>query len=228
MRMRKALFLAVGAAFSIARAQQPVPQPPVGSQPDYPGFQASNGPSNAGPNLIDRESDPGIGISSGASSPATYPVPPYSGGSEPGAPQMEVRPLTIKPLSPPAPVTRLEPVSENGVTYLCGGVGLDEAERMKREARNYSLILTFIARDGSYLADVNVDIVDEHGRSLLKVSCGAPMMLVDLPKSGNYRIQAEIGGNIVSRTSRIIPKQNGRPVTLVWPPQATDAQSPAN
>ena len=51
-------------------------------------------------------------------------------------------------LPPPAPMSRLEPQTVNGVTYLCGGVGADEAKFMKRSAREYDMMLTFATKRG--------------------------------------------------------------------------------
>lgn len=141
-------------------------------------------------------------------------------------PPIEIRPLhdlPVKPPSPPAPMSSTAVVAENGFRYLCGGVGLDEAEQIKQEAHNYDLMLTFAAHDGSYLADVNVDIADARGRSLLKAICGAPMMLVDMPKSGSYLIRAETDGQTVSRTVKTEDGQLRKALTLTWPEPPTRA-----
>jgi hypothetical protein len=114
-------------------------------------------------------------------------------------------------------MTGVDPISQNGITFLCGGIGLDETDRMKREARNYDLVLTFAARNGSYLADINVDIEDARGQSLLTTTCEGPMMLVDLPKNGNYRIRAETGGHALTRTVQVRNTQPGKAVNMIWP-----------
>lgn len=173
--------------------------------------------------------------------PPAYPPPgppseplPSSGGFRPQTqsgsadegPRLEVQPTPpASPnargkLPPPAPLTRLTAKTENGVTYLCGGIGQDEASEMKEAARDYDLMLTFAARDGSYLADVNVDIADARDNSLLKTTCNAPIMLVDLGRSGTYRIRAETGGNTVSRSVRVQPREPGKSVVMVWPVEA--------
>jgi hypothetical protein len=146
-----------------------------------------------------------------------------SGSGEEAPVRMEARPRPqsgIHGLPPPAPVTRLAAKTENGVTYLCGGIGQDEASEMKEAAREYDLMLTFAARDGSYLADVNVNIADAGNNSLLKTTCNAPIMLVTLGKNGTYRIQAETGGSTVSKTVRVQERDQGKALVLVWPVQA--------
>jgi len=113
----------------------------------------------------------------------------------------------------PAPV---QPKTENGIHYLCGGVGLDESDYMKSEARTHGLLMTFAARDGSYLANVHMDIADNRGKPVLAVDCDAPMLLVDLPRAGAYKIKAEAAGITLTRTASMQGKRGNR-VVFVWP-----------
>lgn len=131
------------------------------------------------------------------------------------APSVQDRPL-------PAPMTHLEPKTENGITYLCGGVGEDEANAMKQAALDYDLMVTFAATNGAYLAGVNVDIADARGRSLLKTSCDAPIMLVGFETPGNYRIRGSANGHVI--TSRAQVRAGGRVKTLAmaWPVSVID------
>jgi hypothetical protein len=115
----------------------------------------------------------------------------------------------------PAPV---QPKTENGIRYLCGGIGLDESDYMKSEARKHGLLMTFAARDGSYLANVHVDIADSRGKSVLAVDCDAPMLLLDLPRAGSYKIKAETAGTTLTRNASVQGKGVGR-VVFVWPVQ---------
>lgn len=128
------------------------------------------------------------------------------------------------------PTARLQPQTQNDVTYLCGGVGAEEAAYMKQQARGYDLMLTFTARDGSYLADVNVDIQDAKGNSILQANCDSPMLLVDVPKSGTYRIHADAAGYELNRTAKVRAKEKTGPhvasVVLSWPQQV--AEGPAS
>jgi hypothetical protein len=116
----------------------------------------------------------------------------------------------------------LQPKSDHGIAYLCGGIGEDEAKQMKRQANGYSLMLTFAASDGAYLADVGVQIKDAGGRTVLQTVCDAPILLANLP-GGRYRIHAEAGGYPVDRKVRISPERRRGPAALVvlrWPRQA--------
>lgn len=159
---------------------------------------------------------PGSGTS-GAPSDSRPGMPPQPGPEPSGAqPQPSRR-------AEPSPMSRLQPRTENGVTYLCGGVGQEEASYLKGEARNHDLMLTFAAHNGEYLADVNVAIDDAKGNPVLQTTCDGPMMLVDLPKGGAYRIHAEANGYALNRTVNVKPHaQKGRSLAssvLVWPAQ---------
>lgn len=117
----------------------------------------------------------------------------------------------------------LQTSTENGITYVCGGVGSDDAERMKRAARNYDLMLTFATSTGSYLSDVQVNIADPRGHSLLNTTCSGPIMLVDLPKGGRYHIRGESGGRAASGVALLRPRAKGTVLHLVMP--ATENES---
>jgi hypothetical protein len=107
--------------------------------------------------------------------------------------------------------------TENGITWVCGGVGSDEAERMKRAARDHDLMVTFATKEGSYLSDVQVDIADTRGHSLLNTTCSGPIMLVDLPKGGRYHIRGESDGRAASGIAQFRPGRKGTPLHLVMP-----------
>jgi hypothetical protein len=124
--------------------------------------------------------------------------------------------------TPEAPV---QPKTENGLRYLCGGVGQDESEYMKSQARSHGLLMTFATTDGSYLAKVHVDIADNRGKPLLSVDCDAPMLLVDLPRGDRYRILAQTGGASLSR-SAAVKAGGGSRVVFVWPMQGGQSEKP--
>jgi hypothetical protein len=124
--------------------------------------------------------------------------------------------------TPEAPV---QPKTENGVRYLCGGVGLDESEYMKSEARSHGLLMTFATTDGSYLAKVHVDIADSRNKPLLSVDCDAPMLLVDLPRNASYRILAQTGGASLSRSASV-KGSGGSRLVFVWPMQSGQSEKP--
>ena len=123
------------------------------------------------------------------------------------------------------PEAPLQPQVERGVRYLCGGVGQDESDYMKTQARSHGLLMTFATRDGSYLAKVHVDIADRRGAHLMALDCDAPMLLVDLPPASGYRILAQTGGVSLHRTASVRSGGNNRAV-FVWPSQDGPSEKP--
>lgn len=244
----KRLLIALGIVSHAALAQaQPMsqePQPPAD-------VQMQPGPMS--PSLPDRTSQPGMAPSepgssgtsdaspgtSSSSSSGTSSDTPSGGADTPAETQAGTVPdpssggvngmqseagMELRAASPST--AELKPVVQGDVTYLCGGVGEDEEAFMKQEAKGYDLMLTFAARNGAYLADVNVDIADAKGNSVLQATCDGPIMLVDLPRSGSYRVNADAAGYTLQQTVKVsAAKKTRRSVasaSLVWPQQVAE------
>ena len=127
-----------------------------------------------------------------------------------------ILPLALLLTSAMALAQPLQPKTENGVSYLCGGVGLDESNYLKQEAAKGGLLLSFAARDGSYLAGVHVEINDAHGKPVLQTDCDGPMMLVNVSGKGSYKVKADYHGKTLTRSVAAGGKGAGRTV-FVWP-----------
>lgn len=139
-------------------------------------------------------------------------------GTSPGTGQL-ITPAIVQSRPVAANGVSLKPQTKNGVTYLCGGVSEDESAYMKSvAARDYDLMMTFAEKNGNYLADVEVAIKDARGKTLLEATCDGPIMLVDLPAAGGYRIHAEAAGKTLDRTILIKgDKGRLRQLTFAWP-----------
>ena len=98
--------------------------------------------------------------------------------------------------------------------FRCGGVGDADQKRLKAEAGQHALMLTFASGDGAYLADVDVQI-RRAGQVVVEGHCSGPIMLVDLAPAGSYEVVATAQG----RTQRQTLSIGGKPasVTLHWP-----------
>lgn len=239
MKTSTSILITLGLASHAALAQvQTLPQEP------QPPSDVQMQPGPATPSLPGWERQPGMtspsdaGSTSGSSaapdaSSGSSPTPadsqagtvpdPSSGGSN--GMQSEAG-MDLRATTPDTTTAGLKPMVQGDVTYLCGGIGDEETAFMKQQARDYDLMLTFAARDGAYLADVNVDIADAKGNSVLQVNCDAPIMLVDLPRSGNYRVSADAAGYTLQRTVRVSAAKKSRQsvasTSLVWPQQVAE------
>jgi len=109
-----------------------------------------------------------------------------------------------------------EAQTQNGITYLSGGIGLDESEAMKAAAKDYTLMITCsVQPTGQYLSDVKVSITDKSSSPVLETVIDGPMLLVQLAP-GQYRISAENDGVTMNRTVDIGSEHPTR-VNLSWP-----------
>jgi hypothetical protein len=100
---------------------------------------------------------------------------------------------------------------QNGVAYITGGVGTDEASALRSVAGQYSLRLTFVTQGGRYLSDVGVEIVGPSGAAVLNTLTLGPFLYVSLP-AGRYQVAAYAQGTKKTR------------VVLVNARQATNAE----
>jgi hypothetical protein len=109
-----------------------------------------------------------------------------------------------------------QPKTENGITYISGGIGKVEATAMKEEAKHYSLAMVFSAnKDDEYLADVRVTIENKAGKKLMSTVSDGPLMLVKLP-AGTYKVTAEVKGRTLNRTVHV-STAGERQLNFHWP-----------
>ena len=78
-----------------------------------------------------------------------------------------------------------------------GGVGEEERQALERDAR-YNLKVIAARRDGAYLADVDVTIVDQRGAQVLATHMEGPWLLAELPP-GQYRVVGDYRGTMQKR-----------------------------
>jgi hypothetical protein len=112
--------------------------------------------------------------------------------------------------------------TQHGVSYLCGGVGAEDAAAMKAKAAKHDLMVTFATTKGDYLGEAHVTIADGKGRKLLDATCNGPIMIADLPKSGQYRVHAEVAGLVTGGTVSVSHGKGVKPLALVWPTQRVE------
>jgi hypothetical protein len=78
---------------------------------------------------------------------------------------------------------------QNGVTYLAGGIGEDEAKAIQQTS-GYNLHMTFaVGAQDEYTADVDVMIQTSPGQTVLTLNQTGPLVYVQLPP-GKYTVVA--------------------------------------
>ena len=102
----------------------------------------------------------------------------------------------------------------DGIAYLSGGIGADEASAMRLAASRYSLRLTFTGRHGEFLSDVATEIFREGGNQVFSVTSEGPFLFVRLPP-WTYRVVTKADG--VEHTDRVtVPARGGVSRTVTW------------
>lgn len=138
--------------------------------------------------------------------PPNMPPPDFSPPVEqPGAPQQAVNPAT-----PPIPdqarpdesqsstAAALQPQHQGNVTFVSGGAGDDDRAALKQVESQYNVRLLFAARDGDYLADVDVTLADAQGNAVLDTIADGPIFYAHVPP-GRYKLTVSNEGQSQSR-----------------------------
>ena len=103
---------------------------------------------------------------------------------------------------------------QNGITYLSGGIGEDEAKAIQ-QTTGYNLHMTFtIGPEGKYVPDVELVIQSTQGQSVLTLSQAGPLVYVQLP-AGKYTVVATRHGE-AKRDTTDIGKDNVRNLVFNW------------
>jgi len=105
------------------------------------------------------------------------------------------------------------------VSYVTGGIGLDESGAIKAAEKGFTLSLLFAqTKRGEYLSDVKVSIKDNADKIVLETVSDGPMLLAKLP-AGTYKISAEHEGTTLVKTVRVDSKRVAQ-TAFVWQPSA--------
>ena len=106
---------------------------------------------------------------------------------------------------------------QGSVSYLSGGIGLDESNAIKQAASRYPLELEFVRKatpKAEYLSNIKVTIKDHAGKTVLDTMSNGPFLLAKLP-AGQFTVTAERGGEAKQRVVNIKAQGHER-VMFVW------------
>jgi hypothetical protein len=116
-----------------------------------------------------------------------------------------------------APASYLPPTHRQGdVSYLSGGIGINESDAIKHVAKAYPLELEFVLKakpKAEYLANIKVQIENAHDKTMLKTTSG-PFLLAKLP-AGKYMISANRDGKVIHRQVEVAASGHQR-VVFEW------------
>lgn len=105
-----------------------------------------------------------------------------------------------------------------GIPYITGGIGSDEANIFKQQRSQFPLSLNFgqtIGARTAFVADVQIVIRDAHQHTIFNINSEGPYCLIDL-EPGQYELHATYMGHTESRAVTI---QAGTPteINIRWP-----------
>ncbi|NIE77859.1 carboxypeptidase regulatory-like domain-containing protein [Pantoea sp. Tr-811] len=93
---------------------------------------------------------------------------------------------------------QLQPQQQNGVRYLEGGIGQDEANAL-RHTKGYNLHVELsTGAHGQFESGAAVDIQNAQGKTVLNVQDAGPLLYVQLPP-GKYKVIGDANGSTVQQ-----------------------------
>jgi len=112
----------------------------------------------------------------------------------------------------------MEPRTQGDITYISGGIGLDDMEMLRELRSSYNLHLLFASQgSGQYLAEVNVKLIDQKGKTVLDAVADGPYFYARV-SPGKYKIVAESEGLALSKAVEVSAK-GAVSESFYWPSQ---------
>lgn len=87
------------------------------------------------------------------------------------------------------PSLPLEVEKQNGITYLSGGIGDEEAAQLKAQEGAYNLRVLITGQSGEFLTDITFNLKDAKGATLLSIKDAGPYVYLTVP-SASYSVEA--------------------------------------
>lgn len=107
----------------------------------------------------------------------------------------------------------------NGIEYMSGGIGSDEAKLMETVAPRWPATFEFAIKDhksAEFASDVRLTVRDSRGNALLdNVNSAGPFMVARLDP-GTYEVEARLRGNTLKQTLHVMPGAPAR-LEFLWP-----------
>ena len=126
-----------------------------------------------------------------------------------------ILPFILTSLPSLAGESAIQPQTQGNVTFVSGGVGIDERNELNATSANYNLSLLFsVQGTGDYLSNVKVHITNLKGNTLLETVSDGPKLFAKLP-SGRYIVTVEFNGETYHKTVSVSDKHNAA-LSFTW------------
>jgi hypothetical protein len=111
----------------------------------------------------------------------------------------------------------LEAQRQGDITFISGGVGDEDRATLRQVSRDYNLHLQFAVQgSGEYLAEVNVTLTDDKGKTLLDTISDGPLFFARVPP-GRYKLTVAEGGKGQTRDLNV-PATGTVSESFYWKP----------
>ena len=119
-----------------------------------------------------------------------------------------ILPCVLFSLTSIAEESAIHQQTQGEVTFVTGGVGIDERNALDANRANYNLSLLFsVQNTGDYLSDVKIRITDLKGKIFLETLSDGPKLFAKLPP-GRYIVIVDLNGETYHKTVSVRGKQN--------------------
>jgi hypothetical protein len=98
--------------------------------------------------------------------------------------------------------------TENGGTFVTGGVGDEEMAQLKSTRSVYNLHVLFTGKGGEFQSGVKVQIANAKGDVVLDTTTTGPYLYAKLP-AGKYKINATLEDHTQSRSVQLASRGGG-------------------
>ncbi len=112
----------------------------------------------------------------------------------------------------------LEPLTDSasGVTYLSGGVGKEEIEKIRAKETEYNTTISLSDTKGYFLSGVTVTVTDKDGQAVFTSTTNGPYLLAQLP-AGDYKVTATNGAGSKEKVLKVPAEGRAKELRLVLP-----------
>lgn len=93
--------------------------------------------------------------------------------------------------------------TENGISYITGGIGDEELAELNAQEKNYNTRILLKATNGEFMGDVALRVLDKKNNVILSVDAAGPYFFTNLP-AGSYIVEAKSSKGTV-KTAKITP-----------------------
>lgn len=104
---------------------------------------------------------------------------------------------------------------QGAVSYITGGVGLEEREAILAGAADYNLKVVNAIPGGAYVADITVSVRNASGQEVLRTTLDGPWLLARLP-AGRYTVSASDPGRASQSRTVQLSEHGQKEVMLRW------------